>query len=129
MTSVTYNLTSDTYRKYEHFSEVSSSDYFLQLLGLLQVEWLCVPVIQGVATSAVVGTEGLVRASRSAIAEYINIQDVGEQKHRFRLFINHLIIILESNLSDDRYAIPAIELSGFLLDSYWSLASVDLEKR
>ena len=87
------------------------------------------PVIQGVATSAVAGTEGLVRASRSAIAEYINIQDVGEQKHRFRLFIDNLIIILESNLFDDRYAIPAIELSGFLLDSYWPLATVDLEKR
>jgi tubulin-specific chaperone D len=57
-----------------------------------------VPVIQDVATSAVVGTEGLVWASRSAIAEYINMQDVGEQKYRFRVFIDHLIIILENNL-------------------------------
>jgi tubulin-specific chaperone D len=108
---------------------VSSSNYFLQLLGLLQIEWLRVPVIQGVAASAVAGTEGLVRASRLAIAEYINMQEAGEQEHKFRLFIDNLIIILENNLFDDRYAIPAIELSGFLLDSYGSLATIVLEKR
>ncbi|OXV05400.1 hypothetical protein Egran_06832 [Elaphomyces granulatus] len=115
-------------RKYEHFSQVSSSNYFLQLLGLLQIEWIRVPLIQGIAASAVAGTEGLVRASRSAIAEYINMQEAGEEEHKFRLFIDNLIIILENNLFDDRYAIPAIELSGFLLDSYGSLATVVLEK-
>jgi tubulin-specific chaperone D len=116
-------------RRYEHFSQVSSSDYFLQLLKLLEVAWLRVPLLQGLITSASVGSESLVRASRSALAGYINIQSEEEQKKKFGWFIEDLVVILESNLADDRYAIPALEISSFLLDGYSQLVDVCLETR
>lgn len=44
-------------------------------------------------------------------------------------FIEDLVAILEKNLGDDRYAIPAMEISGFLLDSCFPLVAVGSETR
>jgi len=110
----------DSSRKYEHVSEVSSSDYFRQLFELLQVDWLRLPLIQGLVTSASAGTEGLIRASRSALVEYINEQDKGQQQIIVVKLLQDLLVILDTNLQDDRYAIPAMEMLSFLLDSCFS---------
>ena len=105
-------------RRYEHFSHVSSSDYFLQLLDLQAVEWLRVPVFQGIATSAVAGAEGVIRSSRSALVQWINSQAAENQQATVVSVIKDLLAVLSDNLQDDRYAIPAMELLAFLLDGF-----------
>jgi hypothetical protein len=58
----------------------------------------------------------LVRASRSALVEFIERQ--AERKREWTIqLIEDLVTILETNLTDDRYAIPAMEISAFLLDT------------
>lgn len=104
--------------KYEHFSHVSSQEYFAQLLMLYTVEWLRLPLLQGLATSAVAGTEGLVRASRSALIEFLNSRGSAERQAVLITFLRVLCIVLSDNLLDDRYAIPTIEFLAFLVDSY-----------
>ncbi|KAH8425353.1 tubulin-specific chaperone D [Aspergillus melleus] len=114
-------------RRYEHFSHVSSPDYFLQLLDLEAVEWLRVPILQGIATSAVAGAEGLIRSSRSALVEWINNRGAEELPIAVVSVIKDLLVILSDNLQDDRYAIPVIELLAFLLDGYISSIPADSE--
>lgn len=115
-------------RRYDHFSQVSSVDYFYQLLELLQVDWLRVPLVQGLITSASAGTEGLIRASLSAMVEFI--EKKGDQRKVWTIrLIEDLATILEKNLADDRYAIPAMEIAGFLLDNCLPLAATDPETR
>lgn len=114
-------------RKYEHFIDVSSPHYFLQLLELQQVEWLRLPLIQGIATSAVAGSEGLIRASRSALVQYINACEEQQRQVVVTTLLNNLVIILGENMQDDRYAIPVMELTAFLIDGYISTISAGLE--
>lgn len=104
--------------KYEHFSHVSSQEYFAQLLTLYNVEWLRLPLLQGLATSAVAGTEGLVRASRSALIEFFNAREAADRQAVLITFLQVLCTVLSDNLQDDRYAIPTIEFLAFLVDSY-----------
>ncbi|KAJ9208854.1 hypothetical protein DTO021D3_71 [Paecilomyces variotii] len=114
-------------REYEHFSLVSSPDYFRQLLELLQVDWLRLPLIQGLVTSASAGTENLIRSSRSALIEYINDQDKQRREAVVAQLIRESQLVLESNLEDDRYAIPAMDMLSFLLDTNVTSTSTDSE--
>ncbi|GKZ20060.1 hypothetical protein AbraIFM66951_008219 [Aspergillus brasiliensis] len=102
--------------KYEHFSHVSSTDYLLQLLQLQSIDWLRQPLFQGLATSAVAGSEGLIRSSRSALVR--SIQEAKDPQTAVLAIIKDLTAILGQNLQDDRYAIPVLELLAFLLDSF-----------
>ncbi|OOF97472.1 hypothetical protein ASPCADRAFT_144028 [Aspergillus carbonarius ITEM 5010] len=102
-------------RKYEHFSHVSSVEYLLQLLHLQDIDWLRKPLFQGLATSAVAGSEGLIRSSRSALVR--SIQETGQETAAMAI-IKDLMSILSENLQDDRYAIPVLELLAFLLDGF-----------
>ena len=107
-------------RKYDHFSHVSFPDYFLQLLELQAIDWLRLPLFQGLATSTVVGSEGLIRSSRLALVQCINSRDATEQHQFMLMIIRDLSAILGENLQDDRYAIPTMELLAFLIDGYIS---------
>ncbi|KAL4890210.1 tubulin folding cofactor D C terminal-domain-containing protein [Aspergillus ambiguus] len=105
-------------RKYGHFSHVSSTEYFAQLLELQAVDWLRRPLYQGFATSAVAGAEGLIRASRSALVQSINSHEEAERAAIVSSIIQDLLVVLNDTLQDDRYAIPVLELVAFLLDTY-----------
>lgn len=105
-------------RKFEHFSHVSSQEYFAQLLTLHDIDWLRLPLLQGLATSAISGAEGLVKASRSAIVEFLNSQTQPRRQEILMVFLQDISAILSDNLQDDRFAIPAIEFVAFLIDSY-----------
>ncbi|KAL3472084.1 tubulin folding cofactor D C terminal-domain-containing protein [Aspergillus californicus] len=105
-------------RHYEHFSQVSSTEYFLQLLDLQAIDKLRLPLFQGFATSAVAGAEGLIRSTRSAMVQKINGHPVERRPEIVTAIIQDLLLILNERLLDDRYAIPLIELSAFLIDSY-----------
>ncbi|RDH34842.1 tubulin folding cofactor D C terminal-domain-containing protein [Aspergillus welwitschiae] len=103
-------------RKYDHFSHVSSAEYLLQLLQLQSIDWLRQPLFQGLATSAVAGSEGLIRSSRSALVQ--SIQEAEDPQTAVLAMIKDLAAILGEYLQDDRFAIPVLELLAFLLDSF-----------
>lgn len=113
----------DYIRKYEHFSHVSSTDYLLQLLQLQSIDWLRQPLFQGLATSAVAGSEGLIRSSRSALVQ--SIQEAEDPQAAVLAIIKDMAAILGENLQDDRFAIPVLEVLAFLLDSFVSSAPDD----
>jgi hypothetical protein len=104
---------------------VTSPEYFEQLLELLQVDWLRQAVVQGLTTSTSAGTEGSIRASRLALAEYINTKAIEERANLKDILFQELSLVLESNMEDDRYAIPAMEVIGFLLDNELITAASD----
>ncbi|QSS55334.1 beta-tubulin cofactor d [Histoplasma capsulatum var. duboisii H88] len=104
-------------KKFEHFSEVSTADYFLQLCDLLQVDWLRHSLSKGMVTSATTGTEVVVRSARFALLQYINSQNDEQKNNICAKLIEDWLSILESDNDDDRYAIPAVEMIAFLLDN------------
>ncbi|CAK43174.1 uncharacterized protein An18g02440 [Aspergillus niger] len=97
-------------------SHVSSAEYLLQLLQLQSIDWLRQPLFQGLATSAVAGSEGLIRSSRSALVQ--GIQEAEDPQTAVLAIIKDLAAILGEYLQDDRFAIPVLELLAFLLDSF-----------
>ncbi|KAJ5607403.1 hypothetical protein N7537_004022 [Penicillium hordei] len=105
-------------KKFEHFSHVSSQEYFAQLLTLQDVDWLRLPLLQGLATSAISGSEGLVRASRSALTQFLNSESQPRRQEILMVFLQDISTVLGDNLHDDRFAIPAVEFVAFLIDSY-----------
>ncbi|GMG37375.1 unnamed protein product [Aspergillus oryzae var. brunneus] len=119
----------DYIRQYEHFSHVSLPDYFLQLFELQAIDWLRLPLFQGIATSAVAGAEGLVRSSRLALVQRINKYEAEQRQDIVTSIIKDLMVALSDNLQDDRYAIPVLEFLAFLLDSYVSSIPQPSESR
>lgn len=105
-------------RKFEHFSHVSSQEYFAQLLTLQRIDWLRLAMLQGFATSAISGAEGLVRASRSALNQFLDSQPQVQRQEILMIFLQDISTVLKDNLQDDRFAIPAVEFVAFLIDSY-----------
>ncbi|KAH8705099.1 putative tubulin-specific chaperone D [Talaromyces proteolyticus] len=109
-------------RKFEHFSQVSSFQYFHQLLKLLHLNYLRRGLLHGLVTSASAGMDGLIQSSRFALIDFIE----GQTNNKFEWvdrIIGDLVAILELNLLDDRYAIPTMEISAFLLDIYSAQAA------
>lgn len=83
-----------------------------------------IPLIQGFATSAVAGSEGLVRASRSALTQWINAH-----RESVTELLNDMLVVLNENMQDDRYAVPIMELAAFLIDNYVSFVPEGTESR
>lgn len=90
----------------------------MQLLELQAIQWLRLPLFQGLATSAIAGAEGLIRSTRSALIHSLNRHPVEQQAEKASDIIQTLLLILSEKIPDDRYAIPILETIAFLLDSY-----------
>ncbi|KAJ5568528.1 hypothetical protein N7450_011014 [Penicillium hetheringtonii] len=112
------NLPPNRSSKYEHFSQVSSEGYFAQLLTLYPIEWLRLPLLKGLATSAVAGSEGLVRATRSALIQFVNSHEPTQRQTVLRTILQDLVTVLTETIQDDRYAIPTVDFMAFVIDSY-----------
>lgn len=97
---------------------MSSQEYFFQLLAAWDQEWLRQALLQGLATSAVAGAEGLVRSSRAALIQFLDLSDQTAAQDLLAGCLEVLATALKDNLQDDRYAIPIVELIAFLTDSY-----------
>ncbi|PGH27004.1 hypothetical protein AJ80_01388 [Polytolypa hystricis UAMH7299] len=113
------------YKKFEHFSEVTTSAYFLQLFELLRINWLRQSLVKGMITSASTGTEGLVRSTRFALLEFIRNQDANTGQIISAHIFEDLLILLETCIDDDRYAIPTVEMLAFVLDHCFNQSDVD----
>lgn len=76
------------------------------------------PLLQGFSTSAVAGAENLVRASRSALIQFLDSHAPAKRQEILMTFLQDLSTVLSDNLQDDRYAIPVIEFLAFIIDGY-----------
>lgn len=76
--------------------------------------WLRLPLLEGYVTSAGVGSESLLRASRLALVDYV--ESVSPDARALNLG-NDLTELLGRCLSNDRLAIPILEVIGFLFDA------------
>jgi hypothetical protein len=85
---------------------------------LQSIDWIRLPLLQGFATSAISGAEGLVRASRSALTQFLNNQSQPQRREILMAFLQDISTVLSDNIQDDRFAIPAVEFVAFLIDSY-----------
>lgn len=93
------------------------------------IDWLRLPLFQGLATSAVAGAEGLVRSTRLALVQTLSSYGEMEQQIEASAVLKDLGVILSENLHDDRYAIPSMEFAAFLLDGYVSSVPEKSESR
>ena len=107
-------------RRFEHISDVSSQEYFYLLLTSWSQEWLRLPLMKGLATSAVAGADGLVRSSRAALIQFLNSHNPQTEPNVLVELLQVLSIALSNDIQDDRYAIPIIDIMAFLLDGYQS---------
>lgn len=76
--------------------------------------WLRLPLLEGYVTSAGVGSEKLLRASRLALVDYL---ECALPEARALNLCNDLTELLGRRLSNDRLAIPILEVLSFLFDA------------
>ena len=94
-------------------AQTSSVEYFQQLLLLRSADWVRFSLLEGYVTSAGVGSESLLRASRAALvdyAEHLSITDLVA-------LCQDLIEIIRQHIADDRLIVPALEVVAFLFDA------------
>lgn len=115
-------------KDFTHLADVSSTEYYLQLFELLDVEWLQKYIIAGMVSSAAAGTEDIGRASRSALTIHILNEDGGKQELEQDSTFSCLIEHLEQTIADDREAIPAMEILAFFLEQQLGNATASCTK-
>lgn len=85
------------------------------------MDWLRLPLLEGYITSAGVGAESLLVASRLALVDYLS-----ESSHEPRTLniCNDLTDLLARNVANERLAVPVLEVIAFLFEAqiYQSLA-------
>ncbi|EGD90108.1 hypothetical protein H112_02581 [Trichophyton rubrum D6] len=113
--------------RFDHFSEVSTTAYFSQLITLVQIEWLCLPLIKGLVTSLTAGADSLIISSRTAVVKFINSQDDNTRYRMQRDIFMSLLTVLEENITDDRYAIPTVESLAFLIENCFNPEILELD--
>ncbi|EGD96397.1 beta-tubulin cofactor d [Trichophyton tonsurans CBS 112818] len=113
--------------RFYHFSEVSTAAYFTQLITLVQVEWLRLPLIKGLVTSLTAGADSLIISSRTAVVEFINSQNDNTRYCMQRDIFMSLLIVLEENITDDRYAIPTVESLAFFIENCFNPGILELD--
>lgn len=64
------------------------------------------------------GSDGLVRATRSALIQFVNSHRSTERQSVLVTILQDLATVLTDTLQDDRYAIPTVDFISFLIDSY-----------
>ena len=104
----------DHRRSFTDTSQISSYSYFRQLLSLMSESWLRIPLLEGYVTSAGAGSESLLRTSRLALVDYLEC--VSHDGRAIEL-CNDLTELLGHYLSNDRMAIPILEVLSFLFDT------------
>lgn len=94
-------------------AQTSTIEYFQQLLSLYSTDWIRLSLLEGYITSAGVGSESLLRASRASLvdhAEHLSIADLVSM-------LEDLVEIVRQHVADDRLIISALEVVAFLFDA------------
>ena len=88
-------------------------EYFQQLLTLCSKDWVRLSLLEGYITSAGVGSESLLRASRSALVDYAENLPASE----LVALCQDLLEVVRQNIANDRLIIPSLEVIAFLFDA------------
>jgi len=94
-------------------------------MSLLSVPWVRVPFVQGLVTTAGVGSEALLCTTRATLLEYL------EQAHEDLLILlwQDLLGALLLEGQKERLTIPVLEVLSFLLgNGLWSRLSSSILK-
>ncbi|KAI9800273.1 MAG: hypothetical protein M1833_003387 [Piccolia ochrophora] len=103
-------------------NQTSSIEYFFQLLELLRrhdVAWIRDSIVEGYVTSAGVGSESVLRASRTALANFAYRLSPTRQSDDFGLpdLCDSLLLALRPSEKAERLSIPTLETLAFLFDA------------
>jgi len=101
---------------FSHLADITSIVYCSQILKLVEIDWLRANVIQGMASSAVAGTEDQGRAARAAVVSYLQEQTAKGAPGSQVTFLGTLVDLLRTSLSEDRVVGPRMELLAFLIE-------------
>ena len=96
---------------FSELSDTSSIPYFLQMTSLLSVKWVRLSMLQGLVTSAGVGSESVICASRAAWVAHLERAVDEELIQLWHDFSS----IFQRSKESDRLAVPSLELFGFFL--------------
>ena len=93
--------------------EVSAREYYGQILQLLSVDWLRLAVLRGYITSAGTGSESVLRASRAALAGYLEQLD----KKPLVVFAHNFLELFKEAHAHERLAVPALDALAYILQT------------
>lgn len=100
-------------RECNDIATTSSVEYYLQMLSLVPLEWVRIPLMEGLVTSAGAGSESVLRSARAAICTYImNIDDA-----KLKDLLDALVKILKAKPPKERLLISVLEVLGFLFET------------
>ncbi|KAI9724156.1 MAG: hypothetical protein M1812_000875 [Candelaria pacifica] len=97
---------------FDGVDQVSSHEYYLELLNLLHHKSLRLALLEGYVTSAGAGSEALLINSRSALIAFAE-HNGGD--YSLSDLCADLVEVLRRNSSNDRVAVPAMEVLAFIL--------------
>lgn len=106
---------SDRLRSFNYVNETYSEEYFQEILLLQDAEWLSVDLLEGYVTSAGIAATSTLYAARTSLIQYAEAAQARQPNHTGNLF-ESLLQVLERNLTNDRFAIAALEVIGLLFD-------------
>ena len=95
-------------------AQTSSIDYFTQLLPMTNLNWAREVFLEGYATSAGVGSESLMQATRRAFALYLDTLSNDESREVCMTVVG----IFGQNHKCDRLALPTMNLLVFLVEAH-----------
>ena len=102
---------------WQYTTDVSSTEYFQQLMQLLSIPWMQRQLVLGFASSASSGTEDICRAASTAFLLHIQFLEPGEFKE---LVATVWTVCMEEmgskSTADDRQVIPLLEFLCFMID-------------
>ena len=93
--------------------QVSSVEYYLQVVGLCSIDWVKTSLLEGLVTSMGAGSEPILCASRAALVAYLEDVDRSE----LMTFWQSVSGILRNNTSNERLVVPVLEVLAFLLET------------
>ena len=83
------------------------------MLSLVPLEWVRIPLLEGLITSAGAGSESVLRSARAAICKYI--MDIDDAK--LKDLYDSLVKILKAKPPKERLLVPVLEVLGFLFET------------
>ena len=85
------------------------------MLQLLEIEWLAVDILQGFVTSAGTAATSTLYPARKALLQHVEMLR-RDKPLAISSMYGSLLRVIERNLTNDRFVIPALEVAGFLFD-------------
>ncbi|KAK4906152.1 hypothetical protein LTR66_017744, partial [Elasticomyces elasticus] len=103
--------------RYQHQVDVSSFEYYSQLIHLLSIKWLRNSIIHGLTSSTAGGNEDVGHAAGDALMLYTYELDEVLQPSTIESFVQILLADLDKSVAkDDREVVPILDMLCFLLE-------------